>query len=203
MGDAYGSSVIIQNCFATGDVLLTSDDNKDPSYRGGLMGHVFFATVNNCYATGKVEYARESSYIGRVIGCPQEAHLHYLYGRDDINTEHELMGNRCADASNIVAFHHEASQNTLATPVAIDGQEYSDLNDALNAWVTSQNDEGMKAWALNDTGYPVQDAFFALLAPILPTWPSPTPRQWAMPPSARRCHGTSRASPRVGRYSMC
>ena len=161
MGDAYGSSVIIQNCFATGDVLLTSDDNKDPSYRGGLMGHVFFATVNNCYATGKVEYARESSYIGRVIGCPQEAHLHYLYGRDDINTEHELMGNRCADASNIVAFHHEASQNTLATPVAIDGQEYSDLNDALNAWVTSQNDEGMKAWALNDTGYPVQDAFFA------------------------------------------
>lgn len=162
IGATFGSAIIIQNCYATGDLLLASG-HKDPFYRGGLIGNVYYSTVDNCYATGKVVYNREedSRYIGRVIGCPQEAHLHYLYGRDDINEELELMANPCEDASNIVAFHHEASQNTLKTPVTIDGQEYSDLNDALNAWVKSQNDQNMRTWALNDNvGYPVQDAFF-------------------------------------------
>ena len=160
MGDAYGSSILIQNCFATGDVLLTSS-NTTGSYRGGLMGHVFFATVKNCYATGKVEYDQDCRNVGSVIGMPQESHLHYLYGRDDINEELELTAYPCEDVSNIVAFHHEASQNTLKTPVTIDGQEYSDLNDALNAWVTSQNDQGMRTWALDNTGYPTFAAHYA------------------------------------------
>ena len=163
IGGTYGAEVIIQNCYATGDVLLSSG-YKDPWYRGGLIGHVYFSTVDNCYATGKVEYNPEedSRYIGRVIGCPQEAHLHYLYGREDINTKEELTGMKCADASNIVAFHHEASQNILKTPVTIDGQDYSDLNDVLNAWVTSHNNQDLRRWALNgNTGYPAFGAYFA------------------------------------------
>ena len=160
IGGTYGAEIIIQNCYATGDVTLTSG-KKDAWYRGGLIGYVFFSTVDNCYATGKVEDEELSKFIGRAIGCPQEAHLHYLYGCDDINAELPMTGMECADASNIVAFHHEASQNTLRTPVTIDGQDYSDLNDVLNAWVTSHNNQDLRTWALNgDTGYPAFGAYF-------------------------------------------
>ncbi len=161
IGATYGAEIIIQNCYATGDVTLTSG-KKDAWNRGGLIGHVFFSTVDNCYATGKVEDEELSKFIGRVIGCPQEAHLHYLYASDDINAKLSIMGSECADASDIVAFHHEASQNTLRTPVTIDGQDYSDLNDVLNAWVTSRNDQNTRTWTLNgDTGYPTFAAYFA------------------------------------------
>lgn len=163
IGDTYGAEIIIQNCFATGDVTLTSS-KQDAFYRGGLIGHTFYSTIINCYATGKVVFNPEedSRYIARVIGCPEEAHLHYLYGRDDINTEQNLIGMECADASNMVAFHHEASQNTLKTPVTIDGQNYTDLNDVLNAWVTSRNNQDIRTWTLNgNTGYPAFGAYFA------------------------------------------
>lgn len=163
IGDAYGSSVLIQNCFATGDVTLTSS-KQDAFYRGGLMGHTFYSTINNCYATGKVEYNPEedSRYLGCVIGCPENAHIHYLYGHDDNNPEMPMIGMDCEDASNIVVFRHEANQNTLTTPVTIDGQAYSDLNDALNAWVESQNNQDIRTWALNgSTGYPAFAAYYA------------------------------------------
>ena len=158
IGNTYGAGIIIQNCYATGDVTLT-EGKQDAFYRGGLIGHIYYSTVDNCYATGKVEYEEDTPFIAHVIGCPEEAHLHYLYGCDDINAELLMIGMECADASNIVAFHHEASQNTLRTPVTIDGQEYSDLNDVLNAWVTSHNDQNTRTWALNDNGYPTFAAY--------------------------------------------
>lgn len=162
IGDAYGSMILIQNCFSTGDVTMTQS-GRDPFYRGGFMGHVFFATITNCYTTGKVEFdPADPRYIGRVIGCPENAHLHYLYTRDDINKDMVMIAYDCQDASDIVAFNHEGSQNTLKSSVTIDGKAYSDLADALNAWVKLQNNQDMRAWVMNgSTGYPTFDNYYA------------------------------------------
>ena len=156
IGEVYGD-ISVENCFATGNVLDTLG-NSNAFYRGGLIGHTFYCTISNCYSTGEVSRAHgECRSLGNVIGCPEESYIHYIYGRDDINTDYNMIGyenNKMAD--NMVTFHHEGSQNILTSAVTIDGKEYTDLNDALSAWVKMQNNPDFKKWTLNsETGYPV------------------------------------------------
>ncbi len=159
IGQIYGQT-ILKNCFATGDVVGVPG-NSNAFYRGGLIGHAFYSTVINCYSTGRVSIAEgDCRNLGNVIGCPEDCYLHYLYGRDDINTGYDIIGYDInKDVDNLVTFHHQGSQNTLTSAVTIDGKEYADMNDALNAWVKRQNSPSFKTWSLDgDTGYPVLDA---------------------------------------------
>lgn len=156
IGNVYGK-VDVRNCFATGNVEI-SDGNDNAWYRGGLIGNLMYASVYNCYSLGTVSIDPNSnSYIGNVIGCPyQNTHIHNIYGQDNINEDLELIGNYCEDIADTTQFHHEGNLNTLIKPITVDGEEYSDLLDALNAWVKSQNDQYLKSWVLdNNTGYPV------------------------------------------------
>ena len=154
IGRIYGQ-VDVRNCFATGNVKLSSK-GANPWNRGGLIGHSFYATINNCYATGTVEMDSENSaYVAKVVGCPQESSTRYLYGQDDINPDLDLIGYDIESLSDSREFHHQASENTLLTPVTVNGKEYSDLTDALNAWVNMQNDQRLRTWTLSETGYPV------------------------------------------------
>ena len=155
IGKAYGG-LYVQNSFATGDVNLKSGDTN-PWYRGGLIGHSFYATISNCYSTGTVHIdPNQSSYFGKVIGCPEESHVQYIFGLDDHNPEMDLIGNPCEDYTFSGLFHHQSKENTLLIPIIVDGKEYSDLMETLNAWITLQNDQGLRTWTLNSTtGYPV------------------------------------------------
>ena len=156
IGRSYGQ-VVVKNSFATGNVNL-KPGSTNSWYRGGLIGNFMYATATNCYSTGTVQIDPESSSnFGKVIGCPYvNTHIHYLYGQDDINPEMELIGNPCEDISNAVLFHHNGSQNTLLSSVNVNGKDYSDMTEALNAWVILQNDPGLRTWTLNpETGYPV------------------------------------------------
>ena len=161
IGNVYGL-VSVRNSFATGNIKITQG-GTNAWYRGGLIGNFMFATATNCYSTGTVYVDPEcSGYIGKVIGCPyMNTHIHYLYGQDDINTKWELIGNPCEDISNAALFHHNGSQNALLSSVNVSGKDYSDLTEALNAWVKMQNDPELRTWTLNqETGYPVfSDAF--------------------------------------------
>ena len=157
IGNIYGQ-VVVRNSFATGDIKIASG-GINPWYRGGLIGNFMFASAYNCYSTGTVytEDGACNSYVAKVIGCPyQNTHIHYLYGQDDVNPGWELTGYECDDISNTSQFRHETSGNTLLTPVSVNGKTYSDLAVALNAWVTMQNDQGLRTWTLDSkTGYPV------------------------------------------------
>ena len=161
IGNVYGQ-VVVRNSFATGNVNIIQGGTS-AWYRGGLIGNFMYATVTNCYSTGTVYADPECpSMIGNVIGCPyMNTHIHYLYGQDDINTEWGVIGNPCEDISNATLFHHNGSQNALSSSVNVGGKEYSDLTEALNAWVTMQNDPGLRTWTISsETGYPVfGDAF--------------------------------------------
>ena len=157
IGRVYGQ-VVVRNSFATGDIRI-APGGTSPWYRGGLIGNFMFASAYNCFSTGTVhtETGACNSYVAKVIGCPyRNTHIHYLYGQDDINPGWDLIGYECDDFSNASQFRHEASGNTLLTPVTVDGKTYSDMIEALNAWVTMQNDQGLRTWTLDgETGYPV------------------------------------------------
>ena len=160
IGRIYGQ-VVVRNCFATGDVKLSSK-GANPWNRGGLIGHSFDASFNNCYATGTVETdPKESDFYGKVIGCPENANTRYLYGQNDINPGFDLIGFAKDKLSDSSQFHHQDGGNALSTPVVVGGKEYSDLTEALNAWVTTQNDDELRTWILNgETGYPVFGDYF-------------------------------------------
>ena len=157
IGKLYGKA-LVRNSFATGAVKFPSG-GTNPWYRGGLIGDFMYVSAYNCYSTGTVytEDGSCNSFVAKVIGCPyMNTHIHYLYGQDDVNPGWDLIGNECDDISNTSQFRHEASGNTLLTPVSVNGKNYSDLTAALNAWVTMQNDQELRTWTLDSkTGYPV------------------------------------------------
>ena len=156
IGNVYGT-VTVRNCYSTGDVNIASG-NDNSWNRGGLIGNFMFATANNCYSIGSVENDPNSySFFGKVIGCPyMNTHIHYIYGQDDINEGWDLIGNYCEDITNAAQFHHEGNINSLLDTVFIADASYSELLNALNAWVECQNDQNLKTWVLDgETGYPV------------------------------------------------
>ncbi len=159
IGEGYGNAEI-RNCYASGDINTISGDIHSTIVNGmgGLIGEFSYCTVNNCYSTGTVNADRNTSrWIGNVIGTPyNEPHIHYLYGQDNVNEGLDLLGYPCEDMSYATLFQHDGTTNKLLTPVSIGETSYSDLLDALNAWVENQNNPDLKMWVLdNNTGYPV------------------------------------------------
>ena len=155
-------NVEIRNCYATGDVNLAAEFDYG-SWRGGLIGYLMEGATStyNCFSIGTVEFCS-----GKVIGCTESAvgadsHIHYIYSRDDINVGCNLIGSRCDDIADTSQFHHEGNSNVLLSPVSINGMNYSNLLDVLNAWVTFQNDSTLRTWVLDTlTGYPVFGDYF-------------------------------------------
>ena len=161
IGDVYGE-VEVRNCFASGNVEI-SVGNENACYRGGLIGNFMYASVYNSYSLGTVNIDPNSyGYIGNVIGCPYlNTHIHFVYGQNNINADFGLIGNYCEDISDTAHFDHNGANNTLLSPVKINNVAYSDLLEALNAWVYSQNDQKLKTWIMDgNTGYPVFGGYF-------------------------------------------
>ena len=160
LGGVFGD-VEIRNCYSTSDVFITTCDfDAWEQGRGGLIGSFRQRpSVYNCFSTGIVYY--DSSYTrpkGKLIGYDhQNAHIQFLYGRDDINLGLSLFGyDEDVYISDTAQFHHNGITNVLLTPVSVEGVEKYDLLEALNAWVIAQNDYHLKTWILDDnTGYPV------------------------------------------------
>ena len=161
IGFVYGN-VEIRNCYATGNVNISNGGTYDLAwYRGGLIGSVRGASINNCFSIGNVEINPGSSrFFGKVIGSLDlDPQIHYIYGQDDVNVGWELLVNEGWEdigSSYISQFHHDRNTNLLLSPVSIDRAPYSDLLDALNAWVVLQNDSILRTWVLDTlTGYPM------------------------------------------------
>ncbi len=163
IGGVYGK-VEIRNCYATGDVLITTCDfDAWEMGRGGLLGSFRQnASIYNCFSTGIVYYDSYYNHPkGNTIGyVDQRAHIQYVYGRDDVNQELDMFGSCSASSETYISdtshFHHNGNTNVLLTPVSIDGAEQTELLDALNAWVTLKNDQNNRTWVIDySTGFPV------------------------------------------------
>ena len=172
-GNLIGSvlgNVVIRNCYATGDVYPASEITGEVSCRGVMIGSFveWEGMVNNCFSTGMAYNClptemnmSNSSCYGKVLGCLSfsQPNIHYLYGQNNVNAGLAEFG--LDGFSNNSLFTHSGTANSLLSPVSIDGTNYSDLLDALNAWVVLQNDTALRTWVLDTlTGHPVFGDFY-------------------------------------------
>ena len=160
IGDAYGD-VVVQNCYATGNVYV-DDSDEDMGYRGGLIGYMMYSEVYNCYSTGNVFYSPDSQpVVGKVIGnLGTETHARYLYAPDHRNTDLGIVSGSAMDVLDTTLFVHNGSDNVLYVPVSIGDTTYENLVDALNAWVLMKNSPYLRTWIMDENGYPTYgDAF--------------------------------------------
>ena len=160
VGDAFGN-VEIKNCYALGDVFITACDFDAMEIgRGGLIGSAREQVrLYNCYAIGNVY--TDLNYeepVGKVIGYQEKSHGSYLYGLDDNVSGSSILGSTpfIEDLTDTIQFHHDGSLNMLNNSITINGEAYTDLLNALNAWVVMQNEYNLKTWRLDtNTGYPI------------------------------------------------
>ena len=154
-------NVKIQNCFSTGNITIT-DRGEAANQIGGLVGSMISAKVVNCYTTGAfITGDNNCSFLGKIVGGAKWSHLQFIYGQNDINIGLALTG--VDDGSEIrddKQYYHNGNENTLLSTVSISDNNYNDLFDALNAWIVTQNDQNLKTWELNNTGYPILGDYF-------------------------------------------
>ncbi len=161
-GEACG--VIIQNCYSTGNVLLQGG-NVVETFRGGFIGAlVSNAIVMNCYSTGNVEVKNMSYICGRVIGQRlYNTQVQYVYGPFDDDLPIASFSPTYDLISDVSSFNNKNGIQNLNDQIAIDGNTYSNLLDALNAWVKKMNNPLFRQWGIdvsNNGGYPVLGDYF-------------------------------------------
>ena len=147
----------IMNCYSTSDVMLISptapkSNNIGSYYRGGLVGNATCAEITNCYSIGKV-LPETTRYSGTVIGCSNYSWnntiLKNIFGLKNNNLS--LIGD-VGDypanhlMENFSTFVIENDTCLLSSPAEIDDITYTNLIDALNAWVAKTNDPLWKTW---------------------------------------------------------
>ena len=153
-GGLTGNCSYLENCYAIGDVtgLL---------YKGGLTGGAG-GSLKNCYTAGHVSnggYACMSyggcGFRAAVITGTTSNNLlisncygladnyHPLYGIDEAGT--------IPIVSNTVSFTKNDNTITLSNSVAVGDNHYTDLLDALNAWVDTYDTSGVFLHWVADT----------------------------------------------------
>ena len=172
-GDVHGTESVgglighfysgtITNSYSSSNIYISNSNYTHSWYIGGLIGYFAHSNVYNCYSSGTVTVKSDvvTGYIGTVIGCSQyDCIIQYLFGPE--NSGLRLIGYDCDNTSNTSDFHNDNRKNTLNTPVNVNNVAYSDLLNALNAWITWKNDENYKVWVLDDdTGFPILGDFY-------------------------------------------
>ena len=149
----------LKNCYANCDVTPLRISSQ--SGKGGLIGEAGGA-ISNCYSIGSVEFntATSCNYLGSLIGgynSEIQTEISSLYAQKHNGLP--LIGGELdpnipiADTASIV-------NGALATPIIIGGTSFTNMLEALNAWVDANNSDGIyRRWAADSTnvngGYPV------------------------------------------------
>lgn len=178
-GDETGLTIVVRNCFSSGEV-------HGSNHVGGLIGNIKdFAKIGNCYSTcdiyatemdagGLIGFTKscvlENSYAtgiitstggsyGKLVGylCDNIT-CHYMYGLED-EKPINLFG-YVGDYCTIDNFEWFTSAGVIKNAIIHSGTSYTDLVDALNAWVDANNTNGKYRHWIADTanvngGYPI------------------------------------------------
>ena len=180
-GDIYGRAMCgglvghsapgsdINNCYSSTNIW--SNYSVNPlyctayrAYRGGLIGYAENSVIENCYSVGSVESETGNYTSGVIIGCPcYSSELKYLYGllNDDLNLfgyEEERVV--ITDTS---SFTLNDGNCALLSSVCINEEYYTDMIEAMNAWITNTNNPSYKLWVKDNNtnnGYPIFGNYF-------------------------------------------
>lgn len=118
---------------------------------GGMVGTSSYSPslFKNCYSAGMVGATSfDPSNIGVFIGESNDStHLAYWLQRDN------NMSGSGNNASGFYPFVWNGNEWALTSPMSVCGQNVMTLVDALNAWVDSNNTDGIyRRWTIDSTG---------------------------------------------------
>ena len=161
-GGLVGNSLLSQmkNSFFVG----TIEDCQDiPStlphgYSGGLVGNADGSILENNYFSGNIS-ALDFNGLLTAIGTDPQV-VKYCYA---LNDSEELPFTVGDVSSNLSYFTGSGNNWTLTTSPGINGVFYTDLVEALNAWVDANNTEGQYRHWVADTGG--ENGGFPIFAP--------------------------------------
>lgn len=132
-GHGSATGVIVRDV-----VFATEHGQQNPftSACGGLVGYSneAYLTYSNCYAASLAYETTGATECAGLIGSANVAVLHYCFYQGDeplyyrTVPEYETEETSCSKV---------AEDGTLVDPVTIDGVEFVDLKDAMNAWNAS------------------------------------------------------------------
>lgn len=159
----------LKNCYANCDVLPLGILNQ--SGKGGLIGEAGGA-ISNCYSVGNVGFSIDGfNNIGTLIGDynPEvQVEITSLYAQKQNGLP--LIGGEL-DPNVSIADTASIINGVLATPVTIANSSYTNLLDALIAWVDANNSGGQYLHWVADTamvndGFPMLERLPAIAAQI-------------------------------------
>lgn len=159
------SSARITNCYANCEIRPYGESMR--MHYGGFVGEAV-AIITNCYSSGQVVDGANDSWDrpgGKFIGhtlC-SGSHL-YAINNSDLPFVERVEDGVLSDTASFV-------NNTLQTPVTIGETSYTNLLDALNAWVDANNTNGEYLHWVADTamvndGFPMLERLPAIAAQI-------------------------------------
>lgn len=149
----YGGIGNIYNCYSSANIF---DYNGSHYYAGGIAAYSD-GDVQNCYSFGEINTQR--NFTGQLLGVLHAGTASYLYSpANNINQ----IGDLYLESTSSESSHFSIVQDeiVLNPSVSINGQSYTNLLSALNAWVDANNSEGQYRHWVADTenvnsGYPV------------------------------------------------
>ena len=158
-GSHGGNNSVIKNTSFVGTVQARQDKTKINSYNGyvgGITGTPSSDSIVNCYVVSEI--SDKGLYTGIITGTGGRPELVSNCYFRAYGTNLPITSDNCNTANNS-SFTSSGSTWTLNTPPYINGAFYSDLVDALNAWVNANNSEGQYRHWVADTenvngGYP-------------------------------------------------
>lgn len=178
IGDCGQDGYKVQNCFSTArlhinltNVINTSYDGTSggmSGYMGGLVGSAYRLESNNCYFAGCVEDSSVAfSVSGILFGNIQSSAITNNYGLCDNSKQLVALLTDIRVWNNNILFLKEENECLLLEASTIEGNSYTDLVAALNAWVDANNSEGQYRHWVADTenvngGYPIFAPIYTL-----------------------------------------
>lgn len=127
----------------------------DHGHSGGLVGIAEGSVLENNFFSGDISALTYNGLLTETSNGPQT--IQYCYGRN----ESEALPFTSGDVSTNLSYFTGSDFNwTLTMPPCISGVFYTDLVDALNAWVDANNTEGKYHHWMADTnnvngGFPI------------------------------------------------
>lgn len=156
---AQSTNKCVENCFSSANFYHNNEFVNNCGYFGGLIGYLKNAELNNCYTSGAFEIEEKGSWCGSMIGVVDNSHINYLYGTADTLYEPYILSG-LSTVQNTCTFAKVDEQLVLKDPIQFSNTTYTDLVDALNAWVDANYTNGKYRHWVADTanvngGYPI------------------------------------------------
>ena len=162
-----GNYCSIENSCFIGTISSRYDITKTNTYGGyvgGICGVPFNDTIANCYVVSEI--TDDGVYSGVITGTGGSPEIVSNCYYKNYETSLPITSDNCTIANNS-SFSGSGNTWTLTTPPYIGELSYTDLVDALNAWVDANNSEGQyRHWSVDtenvNSGFPVFAPLYTL-----------------------------------------